>query len=81
MVNLLDNFLNLPKLFLAVASNFTITMTKNGGCKERKINSRPAMGIQMRDGRNGAETKVIANREHYKKNMKLYTIILHHVLD
>jgi hypothetical protein len=51
MVDLMDNFLNRLKLFLGCGKRFhEIVMTENGGGKERKIISRPAMANQMRDG-------------------------------
>jgi hypothetical protein len=52
MVDLLNNFLNLLKLFLAVESDFTKSLQlRMEGVKERKINGGAPTANQERDGR------------------------------
>jgi hypothetical protein len=54
MVDLLDNFLNILKIFLAVVINFMKSLQQSmKGDKERKMNSRPATANQVRDREKG----------------------------
>jgi hypothetical protein len=50
MVDLLDNFLNLTKLFLAVASDFMKSLLRRmGGGEERKMNGGLSTSDQVKD--------------------------------
>jgi hypothetical protein len=59
MVDLLYIFLNLLKLFLAVARNFMKSLLQRmGGGKERKMNGRQGAVNQVRDGEKGLKQKL-----------------------
>jgi hypothetical protein len=67
MVDLIDNFLDLMKLFLAVESDFMKSLKRRiGGGKEKKIDGS-ATGQSRERSAKKAETKAFPNREHYKK--------------
>jgi hypothetical protein len=53
MVDLLDSFLNLLKLFLAVASDCTKRLLENGRGCEIEMNGEPAMPILVVRGEGG----------------------------
>ncbi len=49
-MNLLDNFLNIPKLFQAVKIDFSKLLRWNGWRNEGKINGEPATPILVTGG-------------------------------
>jgi hypothetical protein len=60
MLDLLNNFLNLLKLFSGCGEQFhEIATTVNGGGKERKINGGAATAHQVRDGRKELKQKYL----------------------
>jgi hypothetical protein len=50
MVDLVDNFLDIMNLFLAMPSNFIKSRWRMGESKERKINGASATTNQVKDG-------------------------------
>jgi hypothetical protein len=74
MVNLLDNFLKLLKLFLAVVSSFMKSLLcRMEGGKERTMNSRPATASQVRDSEKRLKQKLLqiesAIKNIYSRNL------------
>ncbi len=58
MEGLIDKFLNLLKLYLAVMSNFPESLGRRiGRGKERKMYGRAATANQVRDGEKGMKQK------------------------
>jgi hypothetical protein len=59
MIDLLDNFLDLIKLYLAVVSDFMKSLRgRMGGGNERKMNGRSATANQVKDPRKRLKQKL-----------------------
>jgi hypothetical protein len=68
MVDLLENFLNPLKLFMAMVSDFMTSLWRRlGGGIEKMMCGGPDTANQVRDRKKRAETKVFANGEQIKK--------------
>jgi hypothetical protein len=67
MVDLLDNFLDLMKLFLAMTSDFMKSLLwRMGGGKERKMNSRSATANHVKDRRKRLKQKLFKTESAIK---------------
>jgi hypothetical protein len=76
-MELLDNFLNILKLFSGCGERFyKITMTENGWGKERKINNKLAMPILVAGGLWGLKQNLLQMEGSI--NCILFTQPIHH---
>jgi hypothetical protein len=67
MVDLLDNFLDLIKLFLAMESDFMKSLKwRMGGGKERKINGRSSTADHVKDRRKKLKQKLFQTERAIK---------------
>ncbi len=58
-MDLLENFVNILKLFMAVESNFTKSLTENGWGEDRKINGEPATPIPVTGKEEGLKQNLL----------------------
>jgi hypothetical protein len=69
MIDLLDNFLDLMKIFLALASNFKkLLLRRMGGGKEKKMNGGLATSDQVKDGGKGLKQMFFQTESAIKNN-------------
>jgi hypothetical protein len=67
MVDLLDNFLDLMKLFLAMTSDFMKSLQRRmGGGKERKMNIGSATANHVKDRRKRLKQKLFKTESAIK---------------
>jgi hypothetical protein len=75
MVDLLDNFLDLMKLFLAVESDFIkIAITENGRGKERKMNGGSSTADHMKDRRKRLKQKLFQTEKKILRHTSYYRV-------
>jgi hypothetical protein len=67
MVDLLDNFLDLMKLFLAMENDFMKSLKRRmGGGKERKMNDRSSTADHVKDRRKRLKQKLFQTERAIK---------------